>query len=39
MLSKIDEYEKQPAYKRQGIDLDSSKPGEGKDFPHYFRYR
>ena len=26
--SKIDEYEKQPAYKRQGIDLDSSKPGE-----------
>ncbi|MGB7841849.1 MAG: cell division protein FtsZ [Salinimicrobium sp.] len=28
--SKIDEYEKQPAYKRQGIDLDNSKPGEEK---------
>ncbi len=29
-LSKVDEYERQPAYKRQGIDLDNSKPGEGK---------
>ena len=29
-VSKIDEYEKQPAYKRQGIDLDSSKPEEQK---------
>ncbi|MCC8360121.1 cell division protein FtsZ [Salinimicrobium sediminilitoris] len=27
---KVDEYERQPAYKRQGIDLDNSKPGEGK---------
>ncbi|MHA6279658.1 cell division protein FtsZ [Salinimicrobium sp. CAU 1759] len=29
-LTKVDEYERQPAYKRQGIDLDSSKPGEEK---------
>ncbi|WP_029035168.1 cell division protein FtsZ [Salinimicrobium terrae] len=29
-LSKVDEYERQPAYKRQGIDLDNTKPGEGK---------
>ncbi|GAB2766448.1 cell division protein FtsZ [Salinimicrobium soli] len=27
-IPRIDEIEKQPAYKRQGIDLDSSKPGE-----------
>ena len=29
-LTKVDEYERQPAYKRQGIDLDNSKPGEEK---------
>ncbi|WP_029038290.1 cell division protein FtsZ [Salinimicrobium xinjiangense] len=29
-LSKVDEYERQPAYKRRGIDLDTSKPGEEK---------
>lgn len=29
-VSKVDEYERQPAYKRQGIDLDHSEPGEGK---------
>ncbi|APG61229.1 cell division protein FtsZ [Christiangramia salexigens] len=28
--SQIDEIEKQPAYKRAGIELDNSKPGEGK---------
>lgn len=27
-LSKIEEIEKQPAYKRRGIDLDTTKPGE-----------
>ena len=29
-MSKVDEFEKQPAYKRRGIELDSSNPGEGK---------
>jgi cell division protein FtsZ len=29
-VSKVDEYERQPAYKRQGIDLDHTEPGEGK---------
>ena len=29
-VSRIDEIEKQPAYKRQGINLDTSKPGEEK---------
>ncbi|SDL64015.1 cell division protein FtsZ [Salinimicrobium catena] len=29
-ISKIDEIEKQPAYKRQGINLDNSRPGEEK---------
>ena len=28
--AQIDEIEKQPAYKRAGIELDSSRPGEGK---------
>ncbi|MDX1762118.1 MAG: cell division protein FtsZ, partial [Christiangramia sp.] len=28
--AQIDEIEKQPAYKRAGIELDNSKPGEGK---------
>ncbi|MDT0675729.1 cell division protein FtsZ [Autumnicola musiva] len=28
--AQIDEIEKQPAYKRQGVDLDQNKPGEGK---------
>ncbi|WP_373057065.1 cell division protein FtsZ [Zunongwangia sp. H14] len=28
--AQIDEIEKQPAYKRQGVDLDQTKPGEGK---------
>lgn len=28
--ARIDEIEKQPAYKRQGVDLDSNNPGEGK---------
>lgn len=28
--SKVDEFEKQPAYKRRGIELDNSKPGEEK---------
>ncbi len=28
--AQIDEIEKQPAYKRAGIELDSNKPGEGK---------
>ncbi|MGB8704707.1 MAG: cell division protein FtsZ [Gillisia sp.] len=28
--AQIDEIEKQPAYKRAGIDLDNTKPGEGK---------
>lgn len=29
-MSKVDEFEKQPAYKRQGIELNSSNPGEEK---------
>lgn len=29
-ISRIEEIEKQPAYKRQGVDLDSSRPGEQK---------
>jgi cell division protein FtsZ len=28
--AQIDEIEKQPAYKRQGVDLDKNQPGEGK---------
>lgn len=28
--AQVDEYEKQPAYKRAGVDLNSSKPGEEK---------
>ena len=28
--AQVDEFEKQPAYKRQGVDLDENKPGEGK---------